>query len=390
MKNIFKILFATILGVFLSSCDRDDTLAVAELKSNPDIISSLSATSYVINDTNLSNTFETIVFKKANFGVNVETENQLELALAGTSFAKPINLGVTTSDNYVKLTYQELNNALINLGLVPNTPADVEVRVKSNIKSGNTNPTYVYSSPISFKVTPFKANPDDLFPKIYMPGIWDVVALGGYAEWDPTNSPALYSSKKNNVYTGFQYMAFKSASYPLDPDNGAFKFTPGASWDNDMGDDHTRTGKLTKDGEWNIKVADYPVANTFFIKVDLANMTYSLEKANMGIIGEATPNGWNSQVDLAYNPSTMKFEIASIALTGGKVFKFRNNDSWSIKIQPASGDVTPVSGKEIQVYNSAEGTVKDDPSFICPETGNYKIVLDLHNSGYYSMTITKL
>jgi hypothetical protein len=390
MKNIFKILFATILGVFLSSCDRDDTLAVAELKSNPDIISSLSATSYVINDTNLSNTFETIVFKKANFGVNVETENQLELALAGTSFAKPINLGVATSDNYVKLTYQELNNALINLGLVPNTPADVEVRVKSNIKSGNTNPTYVYSSPISFKVTPFKANPDDLFPKIYMPGIWDEVALGGYAEWDETNSPALYSSKKNNVYAGFQYMAFKSASYPLDPDNGAFKFTPGASWDNDMGDDHTRTGKLTKDGEWNIKVPDYPVANTFFIKVDLANMTYSLEKANMGIIGEATPNGWNSQVDLAYNPSTMKFEIASIALTGGKVFKFRNNDSWSIKIQPASGDVTPVSGKEVQVYNSAEGTVKDDPSFICPETGNYKIVLDLHNSGYYSMTITKL
>ena len=390
MKNIFKILFATILGVFLSSCDRDDTLAVADLKTNPDIISSLSATSYVINDTNLTNTFETIVFKKADFGVNVETENQLELALAGTSFAKPINLGVATSDNYVKLTYQELNNALINLGLVPNTPADVEVRVKSNIKSGNTNPTYVYSSPISFKVTPFKANPDDLFPKIYMPGIWDEVALGGYAEWDETNSPALYSSKKNNVYAGFQYMAFKSASYPLDPDNGAFKFTPGASWDNDMGDDHTRTGKLTKDGEWNIKVPDYPVANTFFIKVDLANMTYSLEKANMGIIGEATPNGWNSQVDLAYNPSTMKFEIASIALTGGKVFKFRNNDSWSIKIQPASGDVTPVSGKEVQVYNSAEGTVKDDPSFICPETGNYKIVLDLHNSGYYSMTITKL
>jgi hypothetical protein len=161
MKNIFKILFAIILGVFLSSCDRDDTLAVAELKSNPDIISSLSATSYVINDTNLSNTFETIIFKKANFGVNVETENQLELAVAGTNFAKPINLGVSTSDNYVKLTYQELNNALINLGLVPNTPADVEVRVKSNIKSGNT----VYSSPISFKVTPFKANPDDLFKK---------------------------------------------------------------------------------------------------------------------------------------------------------------------------------------------------------------------------------
>ena len=107
MKNIFKILFATILGVFLSSCDRDDTLAVAELKSNPDIISSLSATSYVINDTNLANTFETIIFKKADYGVALQTDNQLELAVAGTSFAKPINLGIATSENFVKLTYVE-------------------------------------------------------------------------------------------------------------------------------------------------------------------------------------------------------------------------------------------------------------------------------------------
>ena len=390
MKNIFKILSSALLGVLLASCERDDTLAVAEFKTKPEIVSTLSATSYVITDANLSSTFETIVFKKPSFGINVVTESELEIAKPDTSFANPVNVGTATTTDFVKLTYQELNNALINLGLTPNVKANVELRVKSRIKNSAGNQEYVFSAPISFTVTPFKANPDDLFPKIYMPGIWDAVALGGYAEWDETNSPALYSSKKNNVYAGFQYMAFKSASYPLDPDNGAFKFTPGASWDNDMGDDHTRTGKLTKDGEWNIKVPDYPVANTFFIKVDLANMTYSLEKANMGIIGEATPNGWNSQVNLVYNPSTMKFEIASIALTGGKVFKFRNNDSWSIKIQPASGDVTPVSGKEVQVYNSAEGTVNGDPSFICPETGNYKIVVDLHNSGYYSMTITKL
>ena len=67
MKNIFKILFATILGVFLSSCDRDDTLTVAELKSNQ-ILFHLFCYFYVINDTNLSNTFETIVFKKLILG----------------------------------------------------------------------------------------------------------------------------------------------------------------------------------------------------------------------------------------------------------------------------------------------------------------------------------
>lgn len=379
MKNIFKILFATILGVFLSSCDRDDTLAVAELKSNPDIISSLSATSYVINDTNLSNTFETIVFKKANFGVNVSTENQLELALAGTSFAKPINLGMSTSDNYVKLTYQELNNALINLGLVPNTPADVEVRVKSNIKSGNTNPTYVYSSPISFKVTPFKANPDDLFPSLAVPGSYG--GASGYADWNPDNAPRIYSANKDDKYAGFVWM---------NQTNPEFKFTYAKeSWGNNKGDtsDPNTYNSLAKDGP-NIKG---PYANsTYFIKVDWAGNTYSLAEANMGIIGEATPTGWGSDTKLTFNPTTKKFEIASIALAGGKVFKFRNNDSWSIKIQPKSGDVTPVSGKEVQVYNSAEGTVNGDPSFICPESGNYKVELDLHNSGYYNLIITKL
>lgn len=63
MKNIFKILSAALLGLLLASCERDDTLAVAELKTNPEIVSTLSATSYVISDTNLSSTFETIVLK---------------------------------------------------------------------------------------------------------------------------------------------------------------------------------------------------------------------------------------------------------------------------------------------------------------------------------------
>lgn len=380
MKNIFKILFATILGVFLSSCDRDDTLAVAELKSNPDIISSLSATSYVINDTNLSNTFETIVFKKADFGVNVETENQLELALAGTSFAKPINLGVATSDNYVKLTYQELNNALINLGLVPNTPADVEVRVKSNIKSGNTNPTYVYSSPISFKVTPFKANPDDLFKKINVPGAY--AGAAGYANWSPANSPDLYSPKNDDVYKGFIYITSSS-----NPDDYQYKFTIKQDWANDKGDDNTFTGKLVQDGEVNCKVT---TGGAYYVKVDWAANTYSTNLANFGMIGDATPTGWNSDTDFVYNPTTKTYVINSIALSNSGVFKFRANDAWDMKFQPGSADQTLVSGKEVQTFLSSEGTVSGDPSYKVAEAGNYKVELDLHNSGYYKLTLTKL
>lgn len=57
-----------------------------------------------------------LFFKKPSYGTNVEI-SELELATADTSFATPITVGTATTSNFVKLTYQELNNALINLGL---------------------------------------------------------------------------------------------------------------------------------------------------------------------------------------------------------------------------------------------------------------------------------
>lgn len=380
MKNIFKILFAVILGVTLASCERNDTLAVADLKTSPEIISSLSSTSYVINETNLANTFETIIFKKADYGVALQTDNQLELAVAGTSFAKPINLGIATSENFVKLTYTELNNALINLGLTPNTPVDVEVRVKSNIKTDGIVENYVYSKPISFTVTPFKANPDDLFKKINVPGAY--AGAAGYANWSPANSPDLYSPKNDDVYKGFIYI--KSSS---NPDDYQFKFTIKQDWANDKGDDNTFTGKLLQDGEVNCKVT---TGGAYYVKVDWAANTYSTNLANFGMIGDATPTGWNSDTDFVYDPTTKTYVINSIALSNSGVFKFRANDAWDMKFQPGSADQTLVSGKEVQTFLSSEGTVSGDPSYKVAEAGNYKVELDLHNSGYYKLTLTKL
>ena len=380
MKNIFKILFAVILGVTLASCERNDTLAVADLKTSPEIISSLSSTSYVINETNLANTFETIIFKKADYGVALQTDNQLELAVAGTSFAKPINLGIATSENFVKLTYTELNNALINLGLTPNTPVDVEVRVKSNIKTDGKVENYVYSKPISFTVTPFKANPDDLFKKINVPGAY--AGAAGYENWSPANSPDLYSPKNDDVYKGFIYITSSS-----NPDDYQFKFTIKQDWANDKGDDNTFTGKLLQDGEVNCKVT---TGGAYYVKVDWAANTYSTNLANFGMIGDATPTGWNSDTDFVYDPTTKTYVINSIALSNSGVFKFRANDAWDMKFQPGSADQTLVSGKEVQTFLSSEGTVSGDPSYKVAEAGNYKVELDLHNSGYYKLTLTKL
>jgi hypothetical protein len=108
------------------------------------------------------------------------------------------------------------------------------------------------------------------------------------------------------------------------------------------------------------------------------------------MIGDATPTGWNSDTDFVYDPTTKTYVINSIALSNSGVFKFRANDAWDMKFQPGSTDQILVSGKEVQTFLSSEGTVSGDPNYKVAEAGNYKVELDLHNSGYYKLTLTKL
>ena len=79
-----------------------------------------------------------------------------------------------------------------------------------------------------------------------------------------------------------------------------------------------------------------------------------------------------------------------LLLSNTGVFKFRANDDWAIKFQPKDAEQTLVSGTGVQTYLSSEGTVTGDPGYKVSQAGNYKIELDLHNSAYYKLTITKL
>lgn len=388
-NNLIKTILLLVFSVFMISChDRDtDPRVGADAVTKPAFTNAPSG-KYVVTAVNLLNPFHTFIIKNATYDAQIQLNNQIEISADGTTFTPFANLGDMFTGNVAEITYQQLNNAVAALGLAPNVEHVVYIRIKSSPVNDLLNPTYSETS--SFIVVPYEPDYDAMFPKIYMPGVWDPAALGAYAQWDPANSPALYSAKSDGKYTGFQFMAFdQTATYPLDPDNGAFKFTPGPSWDNDFGDDTSRTGKLTKDGEWNIQLPNYPAQNTFFFVVNTTDNTYSLTKANMGMIGDATPGGWGSQTDLVYNSATQKFEIPSIALVPG-VFKFRNDGNWGIKLQPKDSEVTIESGKKIQIYNSANNEVSGDPNFKIATAGNYKIVVDLHNSGFYNMTITKL
>lgn len=377
MKNIFKVLFSALALAMVFSCEkREEDMVQYNQTGNASF--TLSATEIVLDETKADDAAITLNWVNPVFTPAMVTKNQLQFGVKGENFANSVVVDLPANVTTYGLTHSTLNTVFTNLGLSPNQATALEVRLRTVLGSNEANS--VYSAATNLTATIYKSNPDLVYPKINMPGGY--AGASGYSDWNPSATANLFSPKKDDVYYGFVWMNVNTEG------QREFKFTKGESWDVNKGDDGTNKGKLS-DGGSNCKVE--LGTNTYYVKVDWAGNTYSLEKANFGIIGAATPTGWNSDTDFTFNTTTKKFEIASIALTGGETFKFRANDSWNLKFQPSSGDEVLVSGTEVQTYFSAEGTViGDDPNYKVETTGNYKIELDLHNSAYYSIKVTKL
>lgn len=370
MKNIYKILFVGLVAALLWSCEKNDDFATANNLTAPTL--KASKDNVVLLQAQDADEAVTFSYTNATYSVNVVPTYELEFAVAGTNFKNSKSVGVDS--NKKVFTVKDLNTLVS--GIVPQEVA-TKCDVRLNSILGNN---VVSSQPIAVTITTYKPNPDNVYPKIYVPG--NYAGASGYTDWTPTNggSPNLFSPKKNDVYYGFVFMN------NAEPE---FKFTYAEKgWDDNKGDTAKPNtfATLKANGE---NIQPTTGAGTYYIKVDWTGNTYSIKKMDMGIIGDATPQGWDSDVKLNFNKTTHKFEI-TMALVGGKSFKFRNDSSWGVKIQPTGKDDQELaSGAEYATYVSSEGTVSDDASYKVATTGTYKIELDLHNSANYTIKVTK-
>lgn len=123
----------------------------------------------------------------------------------------------------------------------------------------------------------------------------------------------LSTSTYDGKYEGCMYLESK------------FKFRPndGNNWDGCLG--ASDFGDKESDADNNIMVAE---PGYYQVKLDVVNKTYTLLKIkSIGIIGTASPNGWDSDVDLTYNKAENCWEIKDVVLKDGEL-KFRSNDAW--------------------------------------------------------------
>ena len=350
MKNILKYLLLSLFIVSITSCDNEDQTQLVIIPSgNGEITAPAMGSKYVLNPEELStNPALTLTWNAADYDVPTEIKYKVQFAKTGTDFAEPYLAGSTTN---LTLTWniQEFNGAAVSAGLDPFVEGDLDIRIISSV--GSFDVQTQTSETLTIVVTPFTTD----LPAIAVPG--------NHQGWDPPTAPLLAASAFGETdYEGYIWL------------DGGYKFvapdqTGGFFWGNtDWADDGTFTGKLVETDEKDC-IGD--PAGYYFVKANTDKLTYSAEAVSWGIIGAATPTGWDSDTDMIYDSETRTLYI-DINLVAGP-FKFRGNNDWAFQYGSFDADG----------FLTRDG----DYTFEGP-AGNYRVVLDLSNPRAYTYSIT--
>lgn len=144
-----------------------------------------------------------------------------------------------------------------------------------------------------------------------------IYEIGNSTSWGKT-SP-LAGLNYDGKYRGFDYL---DGEFKYKPKEGTDDWT--GDWEKVTGDAYA--GTLSENGVGNI---DGIKAGFYMMEVDLAAMTYKHTLIEtIGIIGSATPGGWDTDTDMAYNIVDNSWNL-TVDLTDGEI-KFRANDGWDI------------------------------------------------------------
>lgn len=350
MKDILKLSLILVLLFAFNACSEDDDLQVSET-SFGNILAPTDGQTVVLNPLEeQTNTAITVSWENANYSSPTEVNYSVQIAQQGTDFASPIVIGTTTS-NSASVNIANFNNYVIQAGLSPFIEGFVDLRIKATLGDNDDLPQY--TSSIVLSVTPFTTD----LPKIAIPG--------NHQGWTPSTAPLMASSAFGaSDYIGYAWL------------DGEYKFIAPDElgefdWGNtDWGDDGNFNGVLVETDEVNCNAE---TAGYYFVEADTNELTYSITPVSWGIIGEATPSGWDADTDLIYNSTTMTLEI-DIDLSPG-AFKFRGNNEWgAFDLGTVDGDGFLQNGGDLTFDGSA---------------GNYHVVLDLSNPREYTYTITE-
>ncbi|MDN3203367.1 SusF/SusE family outer membrane protein [Algoriphagus sediminis] len=346
MRSLRKIGWVATLIPFLIACEAYEAPPIIP-QTGSAVISPENGGNLVLAVENAEATipFEVTI---ADFAKDGNVTYAVEMDMAGAGFANAVEIG-TSETTTVDVLTSDLNDELVAKGLPLGTPSDVEFRVKASTDAG-FSPLYGATTTVS--VTPYDAFVD--FPVLYVPG--------DYQGWNPANEKTVLKSVNfDKTFTGFVHILSGS---------GEFKFTEENNWVDDKNwGDNGADGTLDNPSDAaNIKVEEF---GTFEVTVDMGAKTYTMSDPLLwGIIGDATPGGWDAETPMNFDRDENVLTITA-DLNAGEM-KFRANQNWDYNYGGADGELT-AGGDNIPVA----------------EAGNYTITLNFTEPGEVTYTLTK-
>ena len=166
--------------------------------------------------------------------------------------------------------------------------------------------------------------------------------------WDHSD---VLNSNDGAHFTGYMYLNQKG-----------FKFSTQPNWDGT----NYGAGFDTAPDAGNFVITEEE-AGFYQVDVDLSAKTYTKTPFTIGIIGNATPKGWDGDTNMTYNPEERCWELKDVTLTDGEM-KFRHTNDWNLSWGGELDNLTTQNGPNIVVaagtydiklvVNWAEGTAK--------------------------------
>ncbi|MGQ1891492.1 SusE domain-containing protein [Thermophagus sp. OGC60D27] len=358
MKNI-KLFSSLITALMISfyGCDDDPSLTVQQKVEFSDNIT-LSAESVILSDDNASDNALTISWPAVLFSIDAPVSYSVQFAI-NQEWASGVRQEIGSDVYSATFTVEELNTIVLELGLEADKESSVDVRVEAYLNQR------VYSSSQSFSVTAYNfVEPYINYPSLYI--------AGDYQGWNIAACDSISSREDNGVYEGYIYI----------PPGGTNEFKVYAQ------KDWTPTS-YGNGGDGKVIVANYagdnfvaPSEGYYLFALDINAMEYLLIKIDTwGIIGDAAPNGWDSDIDMTFDATAHLWTVtADLKATG--FLKIRANDAWVLDMGlDEEGNLRYANHPWLEYVDRTNLAVQED--------GNYTITLDLRIPGNYRYSIQK-
>jgi len=328
MKNKLLIFIALVGMVSFFACEKDETRAI--LDSNP--------TAPVLNQVNdmvldRNNPTDSIIISgtKADFGYDASIVYVLEVAITGTDFAEPIELGSQEQINRFGFTVSSLNTILIET-LPEDETASLDLRVSAVIVSSETGGNDQIESSSEISAVNIKTYGP---PSLYITG--------------DANNQRLVSAADDGIYVGWVYTDGTAFTLTNKDDGKVYGITGGVVTEN--GDPITLEA-----GGWDLEV-------------NLNTQVMASEDVTIGIIGDAV-GGWDNDIKMTWDFSDQTWNINQVVTAGG--IKFRTHNSWAavnVAYEPGNHDL-------LNLYQSISGADSENIDDVAPGTYDVKLSLE--------------